>query len=201
MNKWNVAVYLRLSSDDGDKEESNSITNQKELINFYLKKEKDLKIKDYYIDDGFTGTDFERPDFKRLLVDMKNGKINTIVVKDLSRLGRNYIEVGNYLEEIFPLYNIRFIAVNDNIDSYKDPKSINNIVVPFKNLMNDEYARDISNKVRSVLDTKKNKGEFIGSIAPYGYLRNPRDIHKFIIDKNASKIVKKIFRMILERKE
>ena len=104
MNKWNVAVYLRLSSDDGDKEESNSITNQKELINFYLKKEKDLKIKDYYIDDGFTGTDFERPDFKRLLVDMKNGKINTIVVKDLSRLGRNYIEVGNYLEEIFPLY-------------------------------------------------------------------------------------------------
>ena len=166
-----------------------------------MKKEKDLKIKDYYIDDGFTGTDFERPDFKRLLVDMKNGKINTIVVKDLSRLGRNYIEVGNYLEEIFPLYNIRFIAVNDNIDSYKDPKSINNIVVPFKNLMNDEYARDISNKVRSVLDTKKNKGEFIGSIAPYGYLRNPRDIHKFIIDKNASKIVKKIFRMILERKE
>ena len=200
MSKWNVAVYLRLSSDDGDKEESNSITNQKELINFYLKKEKDFKIKDYYIDDGFTGTDFERPDFKRLLVDMKNGKINTIVVKDLSRLGRNYIEVGNYLEEIFPLYNIRFIAVNDNIDSYKDPKSINNVIVPFKNLMNDEYARDISNKVRSVLDTKKNKGEFIGSIAPYGYLRNPRDIHKFIIDKNASKIVKKIFRMILNGK-
>ena len=201
MNKWNVAVYLRLSSDDGDKEESNSITNQKELINFYLKKEKDLKIKDYYIDDGFTGTDFERPDFKRLLVDMKNGKINTIVVKDLSRLGRNYIEVGNYIEQIFPLYNIRFIAINDNVDSFKDPKSINNVIVPFKNLMNDEYARDISNKVRSVLDTKKNKGEFIGSIAPYGYLRNPRDIHKFIIDKNASKIVKKIFRMILERKE
>ena len=200
MSKWNVAVYLRLSSDDGDKEESNSITNQKELINFYLKKEKDFKIQDYYIDDGFTGTDFERPDFKRLLVDMKNGKINTIVVKDLSRLGRNYIEVGNYLEEIFPLYNIRFIAVNDNIDSYKDPKSMNNVVVPFKNLMNDEYARDISNKVRSVLDTKKNKGEFIGSIAPYGYIRNPKDIHKFIIDKYAAKIVKKIFRMILERK-
>ena len=200
MSKWNVAVYLRLSSDDGDKEESNSITNQKELINFYLKKEKDIKIKDYYIDDGFTGTDFERPDFKRLLVDMKNGKINTVIVKDLSRLGRNYIEVGNYLEEIFPLYNIRFIAINDNIDSYKDPKSVNNIIVPFKNLMNDEYARDISNKVRSVLDTKKSKGEFIGSIAPYGYLRNPKDTHKFIVDKKASKIVKKIFNMILNGK-
>ena len=132
---------------------------------------------------------------------MVNGKINTIIVKDLSRFGRNYIEVGNYIEQIFPLYNIRFIAINDNVDSFKDPKSINNVIIPFKNLMNDEYARDISNKVRSVLDTKKNKGEFIGSIAPYGYLRNPRDIHKFIIDKNASKIVKKIFRMILERKE
>ena len=129
MSKWNTAVYLRLSSDDGEKEESNSITNQKELINLYLQKEKDLKVKDYYIDDGFTGTDFERPDFKRLLVDIKNGQINTIIVKDLSRLGRNYIEVGNYLEEIFPLYNIRFIAINDNIDSYKDPKSVNNIQV------------------------------------------------------------------------
>ncbi len=154
MSKWNTAVYLRLSSDDGEKEESNSITNQKELINLYLQKEKDLKVKDYYIDDGFTGTDFERPDFKRLLVDIKNGQINTIIVKDLSRLGRNYIEVGNYLEEIFPLYNIRFIAINDNVDSYKDPKSINNVIVPFKNLMNDEYARDISNKVKSVLLSK-----------------------------------------------
>lgn len=200
MNKWKVAVYLRLSSDDGDKMESNSITNQKSLINLFLKKEKDLKIYDYYIDDGFTGTDFNRPDFQRLLNDIKNGKINAIVVKDLSRLGRNYIEVGNYIEQVFPLYNIRFIAINDNIDSYKDPKSINNVIVPFKNLMNDEYARDISNKVRSVLNTKKANGEFIGSVAPYGYKRNPRDKHKLVIDNYASKIVKKIFRMILNGK-
>ena len=200
MSKWNTAVYLRLSSDDGEKEESNSITNQKELINLYLQKEKDLKVKDYYIDDGFTGTDFERPDFKRLLVDIKNGQINTIIVKDLSRLGRNYIEVGNYLEEIFPLYNIRFIAINDNIDSYKDPKSVNNIIVPFKNLMNDEYARDISNKVKSVLNTKRAKGEFVGLSAPYGYLKDPNDKHKFIVDKKTGKVVKKIFRMILNGK-
>ena len=167
MEKWKVAAYVRLSSDDGDKAESNSITNQKSLINLFLKNNSDLKLKDFYIDDGFTGTDFNRPDFQRLLNDMKNGKINAILVKDLSRLGRNYIEVGNYLEQIFPLYNIRFIAINDNVDSFKDPNSVNNVIVPFKNLMNDEYARDISNKVRSVLDTKKVNGEFIGSVAPY----------------------------------
>ncbi|MCI9365299.1 MAG: recombinase family protein [Clostridia bacterium] len=200
MIKWKVGVYLRLSSDDGDKMESNSITNQKNLINLFLKKEKDLKIYDYYIDDGFTGTDFNRPDFQRLLNDIKEGKINTVIVKDLSRFGRNYIEVGNYIEQVFPSYNVRFIAINDNVDSYKDPKSINNIIVPFKNLMNDEYARDISNKVRSVLNTKKANGEFIGSVAPYGYKKNPRDKHKLIIDKYASKIVKKIFKMILNGK-
>ena len=200
MTKWNTAAYVRLSSDDGDKAESNSITNQKSLIDLYLKNNKDLKLKDYYIDDGFTGTDFDRPDFQRLLLDMKNGKINTIIVKDLSRLGRNYIEVGNYLEQIFPLYNIRFIAINDNIDSFKDPKSINNVVVPFKNLMNDEYARDISNKVKSVLNTKKTNGEFTGISAPYGYKKDPKDKHKFIVDKKASKVVKKIFNMILDGK-
>ena len=197
MEKWKVAAYVRLSSDDGDKAESNSITNQKSLINLFLKNNTDLKLKDFYIDDGFSGTDFNRPDFQRLLNDMKNGKINAVLVKDLSRLGRNYIEVGNYLEQIFPLYNIRFIAINDNVDSFKDPNSVNNVIVPFKNLMNDEYARDISNKVRSVLDTKKVNGEFIGSLAPYGYIRNPRDPHKLIVDRESAKIVKKIFRMIL----
>ncbi len=200
MVKWKTAVYLRLSVDDGQKAESNSISNQKEIINNYAKNEKDIKIVDYYIDDGYTGTDFERPGFQRLLLDIKKGKINTIIVKDLSRLGRNYIEVGNYLEQIFPFYNIRFISINDNIDSFKDPKSSDNIIVPVKNLMNDEYARDISNKVRSVLNTKKINGQFVGVSAPYGYLKNPDDKHKFIIDKKASKIVKKIFKMILDGK-
>ena len=200
MNKWKVAVYLRLSIDDGDKMESNSITNQKKIINSYIKKEKNLSIKDYYIDDGYSGTSFDRPEFQRMIADIKNDKIDTIIVKDLSRLGRNYIEVGRYIEEFFPENNIRFIAINDNIDSYKDPKSINNVIVPFKNLLNDEYARDISNKIRSVLDTKRENGEFIGSHAPYGYLRDERNKHKFIIDKKASKIVKKIFNMILNGK-
>ena len=200
MSKWKAAVYLRLSSDDGDKAESNSITNQKKLIKMFISKEKNIEIYDYYIDDGYSGTDFNRPDFGRLLKDMKNEKINTVIVKDLSRLGRNYIEVGHYIEEFFPLYNIRFIAINDNVDSFKDPKSTTNIIVPFKNLMNDEYARDISNKVRSVLNTKRLNGEFIGMSAPYGYLKDPKDKHKFIIDKTASKVVKKIFDMALNGK-
>ena len=115
MNKWKAGIYLRLSSDDGDKIESNSITNQKNLIKLFVNRNKDISIKDTYIDDGYSGTDFERPDFKRMIIDIEKGKIDTIIVKDLSRFGRNYIEVGKYLEQYFPLYNLRFIAVNDNI--------------------------------------------------------------------------------------
>lgn len=137
-------------------------------------KETDMQVIDYYVDDGYSGTSFNRPEFQRMIADIKNDKIDTIIVKELSRLGRNYIEVGRYIEEFFPENNIRFIAINDNIDSYKDPKSVNNVIVPFKNLLNDEYARDISNKIRSVLDTKRENGEFIGSHAPYGYLRDER---------------------------
>ena len=175
MKKWNVGVYLRLSSDDGDKSESNSIVNQRSLIKRFISNDRELKIIDYYADDGYSGTTFDRPDFERMMRDIKSNKINCIIVKDLSRLGRNYIEVGNYIEKEFPRYGVRFIAINDNVDSFKDPKSVNNVIVPFKNLMNDEYARDISNKVRSVLDNKKSNGQFIGSTAPYGYFRDPKD--------------------------
>ena len=135
-----------------------------------------------------------------MINDIKDNKINCVIVKDLSRLGRNYIEVGKYIDEIFPSYNIRFIAINDNVDTYKDPKSASSVIVPFKNLMNDEYARDISQKVRSVLDNKKTNGQFIGSTAPYGYLRDPNNKYKFVIDKKAGKVVKKIFAMILSGK-
>lgn len=157
MKKWNIAAYLRLSSDDGDKAESNSIGNQRSIVKQYINSNKLSSSIKYYIDDGYSGTTFDRPDFKKMVDDIKNNKINCIIVKDLSRLGRNYIEVGKYIDEIFPSYNIRFIAINDNIDTGKDPKSASSIIVPFKNLMNDEYARDISQKVRSVLDSKKGK--------------------------------------------
>lgn len=198
---WNVAIYIRLSVEDGDdKVESNSISNQRKLLSMYVNGEKDLVLVDYYIDDGYSGTNFERPDFKRMLIDIKDGKIDAVLVKDLSRLGRNYIEVGNYIEQIFPLYNVRFIALNDNIDSYKDPSSVNNVIVPFKNLMNDEYCRDISNKVKSVTGAKKRNGEFMGSVVPYGYIRNPKDKHHFLIDEEAANIVRMIFKMTLEGK-
>ena len=198
MNQWNVGVYIRLSQEDGDKEESNSITNQRELINNYIQEDIELKFYDYYIDDGWSGTNFNRPDFKRLINDVETGVINTIIVKDLSRFGRNYIEVGNYLEQIFPLKKVRFIAINDNIDSFKYPESINSIIVPFKNLMNDEYARDISQKVKYALNTRKKNGEYMGSIAPYGYVKDPNDKHKLIVDEIAAVVVKKIFALALK---
>lgn len=194
---WSVAQYIRLSQEDADngqeKQESNSVTSQKTLLNEFVEEHDDLLVYDTYIDDGFTGTDFNRPSFQRLLEDMRNGNINCVIVKDLSRLGRNYIEVGNYIEQVFPLFNIRFIAINDNVDSFKNPASTNTILVPFKNLINDEYCRDTSIKIRSALNGKKKKGEFIGAFPSYGYIKSPEDKHKLIIDEVAAEIVRKIF--------
>lgn len=194
---WSVAVYIRLSQEDSDngeeKQESNSITSQKALLNEFIEEHNDLIVYDTYVDDGYTGTDFNRPGFQRLLEDMRKGNINCVLVKDLSRLGRNYIEVGNYIEQIFPLFNIRFIAINDSVDSFKNPTSTNTILVPFKNLINDEYCRDTSIKIRSALNGRKRKGEFVGAFPSYGYIKDPEDNHKLIIDKESAKIVKKIF--------
>ncbi|HJJ05707.1 MAG TPA: recombinase family protein [Clostridiaceae bacterium] len=194
---WSVALYIRLSQEDADngtdKQESNSVTSQKTLLNEFIEEHDDLIVYDTYIDDGFTGTDFNRPSFQRLLEDMRSGNINCVIVKDLSRLGRNYIEVGNYIEQVFPLFNIRFIAINDSVDSFKNPASTNTILVPFKNLINDEYCRDTSIKIRTSLNGKKKKGEFIGAFPSYGYIKDPKDKHKLIIDEVAADIVKKIF--------
>ncbi len=155
---------------------------------------------DTYIDDGYTGTDFNRPGFQRMLEDMKNGIIECIIVKDLSRLGRNYIEVGNYIEQIFPIFNIRFIAINDNIDSFTNPSSSNTILIPFKNLINDEYARDTSIKIRTALNGRKKKGEFVGAFPAYGYIKSKEDNHKLIVDEEAANIVKKIFEWHVNQK-
>ena len=194
---WSVALYIRLSQEDSnngaEKQESNSVTSQKTLLTEYVEEHDDLIVYDTYVDDGFTGTDFNRPAFQRLLNDMKNGNINCVIVKDLSRLGRNYIEVGNYIEQVFPLFNIRFIAINDFIDSFKNPASTNTILVPFKNLINDEYARDTSTKIRTALNGKKKRGEFIGAFSPYGYIKDPIDKHKLIIDESVVNIVRQIF--------
>lgn len=195
--KWRVAQYIRISQEDDDtgieKCESNSITSQKVLLNEYIEEHDDLDSYDIYIDDGYTGTDFNRPGFQRLIADMEKEKINCVLVKDLSRLGRNYIEVGNYIEQIFPLFDVRFIAINDNVDSFKNPMSTNTILIPFKNLINDEYARDTSSKIKSALNGRKKKGEFIGAFPSYGYVKDKLDKHKLVIDEESAGIVKKIF--------
>ena len=197
---WNVAVYLRLSKEDNESIESNSIVNQRELVEQYISSKSDLELVDYYIDDGYSGTNFNRPGFERLLQDMKNKKIKCIIVKDLSRFARNHIEADMYFENIFPVLNIRFISVIENIDSFENPDSMDNLIVPFKNLLNDAYAKDISKKVKSALTAKRLNGEFIGTSATYGYIKNPKDKHKLIIDEEASKHVVQIFNGIIEGK-
>lgn len=192
-----MAGYVRLSKEDKIKDESNSITNQKAIINSYIKNNNGFEFIDFYIDDGYSGTTFDRPEFKRMIKDITEDKINTIIIKDLSRFGRNHIEADKYIENFLPGYNVRVISINDNIDTLKSPKSSTYIEIPLRNLMNDCYARDISEKVKSTLKVKQQNGNFIGTFAPYGYLKDPKDKHKLIIDKESANIVRKIFDMIL----
>lgn len=197
---YKAAAYLRLSKEEYNNEkESNSIINQRQIIDNYLKEHKEYKLVDYYVDDGYSGTNFDRPEFQRMLEDIKNKKIDVIIIKDLSRLGRNYIETGNFVEVVFPAMGVSVISVDENyemdsLDYYGSD------YVPLKNLFNDMYAKDISKKVRSSLIVKKHNGEFVGKLAPYGYIKDPKDKHKFLIDKNVSHIIKKIFDMILDGK-
>lgn len=195
--KWNAGLYIRLSREDGDKIESESIGSQKALLEQFVSERPSLNFCDYYIDDGWSGTDFERPAFRRLMSDITTKKINCVIVKDLSRFGRNYVEAGKYLETVFPLFDVRFIAVNDSIDNVANPSSMNNVIVPFKNIMNDEYCRDISMKVRSSLDTRRRQGKFIGSFAPYGYKKDTADHNKLVIDEPAAETVRGIYRKFL----
>ena len=195
---WKAGLYLRLSKeDDVSKDESDSISSQRELLLSFIKKNPKIDIYNIYVDDGYSGTTFDRPNFQRMWEDIKNGRINCVVVKDLSRFGRNTIETSNYIEVIFPMLKVRFISLTDQIDSYLNPQSINGLLVPFKNIMNDEYARDISVKVKSAQNTYRNKGLFIGSFPSYGYIKDPNDKHKLIIDEEASAVVKQIFQMYL----
>ena len=197
-NSWKAGMYVRLSRDDGDNEESNSIKNQREMLKDFANNEQDISIYDYYIDDGFSGTNFNRPAFKRLLEDIKNKRINTVIVKDLSRFGRNFLEVGNYLENIFPLLNIRFISINDNIDSFKKELSVLSINVPLKNLMNDQYCQDTSKKIKTANFARKKMGKYVcGGYAPYGYKRDENDNNHLVKDEEVKEIVEMIFEMYL----
>ena len=195
---YNADLYLRLSKEDGDKEESDSIINQKGLILDYLKSMEDIKIHEIRVDDGYSGVNFNRPAFQQMLEDIKAGKVDCVITKDLSRFGRNHIEVGKYLEKIFPYLGVRFIAINDNYDSARSDTQTDNIIIPFKNLINDAYCRDISIKIRSNLEVKRKKGDFVGAFAPYGYRKSEADKNRLEIDEEAAETVRRIFRMYLQ---
>lgn len=192
---FNVAIYIRLSREDGDKEESESVENQRKLINDYLKGKEEFVLHDIYVDDGFTGTNFDRPAFKRMMEDIEAGKVNCVVVKDLSRFGRDYIDTGKYLERYFPDKGVRFIAITDNIDSMKHAYDM---LLPIKNIFNEQYARDISKKVHASMKTKQRAGEFIGAFASYGYKKSPSDKNKLIVDEYAATVVRRIFDLYIK---
>ena len=198
-----AAIYLRLSKEDGDlssgeKKESNSIANQRKLIEDYLSRNPEITLVQEFCDDGYTGANFDRPDFQRMMEQVKTGKINCIIVKDLSRFGRDYIDSGRYIEKIFPSLGIRFIAINDNYDSAQSQQVGNEIILPFKNLINDSYSRDISIKIRSNLETKRRNGEFVGSHVVYGYRRSDDDKNKLVIDQTVAPVIQSIFSMKMD---
>ena len=196
---YQAAVYLRLSREDGDvadgaKAVSNSIANQKELVMDYLKSHPEITVVSTYTDDGYSGVNFERPHFQKMLSDIREGKIDCVIVKDLSRFGRNYIESGRYIEKIFPMLGIRFIAITDNYDSLNEDMG-SDMIIPFKNLINDAYCRDISIKIRSHMDIKRRNGEYIGAFAAYGYMKDEENKNHLVIDDYAADVVRDIFSM------
>ena len=200
---YDADLYLRLSKEDGDidtgsKYESNSISNQKELIQQFLVSHPEIRVHAIRIDDGYTGTNFNRPGFQLVLQDIKEKKINCVVVKDLSRIGRNYLEVGEYIQEVFPSAGVRVIAINDNYDSLDADFMNEDIIIPFKNLINDSYSRDLSIKIRSNLETLRKKGKYTGAYVAFGYQKSEWDHNVIIVDEYAANVVRDIFQWKLE---
>ena len=193
-NLNNTVLYLRLSRDDGNSAESESISNQRDFLIDYAEKN-NLNVVEILTDDGYSGTNFDRPGFKRLIKLIEDKSIDTIITKDLSRLGRDYIQTGYYLEQYFPLHKIRYIAVNDYIDTAI--QSGNSDMTPFRAVFNDMYAKDISKKVRTALDTKKRQGKFVGAYAPYGYKKDITDKNHLVIDEGPADVVRQIFKDFL----
>lgn len=193
---FRVGLYMRLSREDGDKEESSSVTNQREMLKRYVSEQENFFIVKEYVDDGYTGTNFDRPGFKQMIEDIEAGIIDTVITKDLSRLGRERLGVGHYTEIYFPEHNVRYIALLDNIDTYFDAGM--NDMAPFKGVINDMYVRDISKKIRSSLIERKKAGNFLGVTAPYGYQKDPNNKFHLIINEKETEVVKRVFRLYLE---
>lgn len=203
-----AAMYLRLSKEDTDmnigdrgsfnKFESNSIGNQRELIKSFLREQPDIELYDIYVDDGFSGSNFDRPEFRRMIGDIEAGRVNCVIVKDLSRFGRDYIESGRYIQKVFPALSVRFIALTDHFDSISADTGESSIVLPVKNFINDSYCRDISTKVKSQLEVKRRNGECVSAFAVYGYKKSDTDKNRLVIDEYAAENVRRIFAWKIE---
>lgn len=194
---YRVGIYIRLSKEDTDKViESESITNQRNILLTYLKENK-LALAGEYVDDGVSGTTFDRPAFNRLINDIEEGKINMVVTKDLSRLGRDYIQSGYYVEQYFPMKRVRYVSILDNIDTERTNSSENDIA-PFRSILNEMYAKDISKKIRIVFQQKKEDGQFMSTSAPIGYMKDPNDKHHLVIDPDTAPLVRRMFKMIID---
>ena len=195
--EWRVGEYNRLSKEDGDKPESDSIQNQHNInqahIEYLRRQGENIVSVKVYSDDGFAGGTFDRPQYKAMIRDIEAGKINCIIFKDNSRLGRNYPELGKLMEEYFPQMGVRVISVLNNLDSVKDPRGYCSAIVSFSNIVNDDYIRQLSIKIKSTLAMKREKGEFTGNYAPFGYAKDPNNYHKLVVDPEAAQIVRRIF--------
>ena len=200
---FKAAVYVRLSKEDGDvadakKAESNIISNQKSLVFHFLEGREDIEVVSVHEDDGYTGSNFDRPGFRRMMEEIETGKADCVVVKDLSRFGREYIAAGNYIQRVFPALGVRFIAINDNVDTIDTLNPVNDVVIPFKNLVNDAFCADTSIKTRSQLDAKRRAGSFVGNFCAYGYMKSPDNHNRLVPDPFAADVVRDIFKAIRE---
>ena len=193
MPKYQATEYLRLSYTENHENESDSIANQKKLIEDYLKGHPDIELVSEKVDDGYSGILFDRPAFQEMMQDITDGKVNCVIVKDLSRLGREYIETGRYLRRIFPAYGVRFIAINDNIDTAHEHAG-DDLNISMKNLINDAYCHDISVKTRSALEVKPKKGDYVGACPVYGYRKSEENRNQLVVDEYAARVVRDIFR-------
>ena len=191
---YRVGIYTRLSKDDGTDGESISIDTQKHLLTKYVQ-EQNWQIAEIYVDDGYSGTNFERPDFKRMLRDIEDNKIDCVITKDLSRLGRNYLQCGYYLEIYFPEHNVRYIALSDGVDTLSNTSMD---ITPFRNLLNEMYVKDTSKKIKTAIKTRFENGKCMVTYAPYGYLKDPNDHNHLIVDEEVRPIIKTIYDLCTE---
>ncbi|MBO7404963.1 MAG: recombinase family protein, partial [Clostridia bacterium] len=197
MPQYKAAAYIRLSYTNDRSTESDSVGNQRRIIEDFVTRNPDIALIEEKVDDGYTGLLFDRPAYKDMMNDIMTGKINCVIVKDLSRLGREYIETGRYLRRIFPAYGVRFVSITDNIDTAHEQNS-DDLTISIKNIMNESYSRDISVKTRTALDVKRRNGDFVGAFTVYGYLKSEDNRNRLVPDPYAGNVVRDIFRMRLD---